>query len=156
MIEYREDKFKNILMDFMHLLPEHMAEMNYFHKQGCKFDPDYSAYIRGQDAGHYVLVTAKDSGILVGYIVFSVQRHIRYRDTVYAQEDLYYVVPEYRRQGIAKRLFAEAEQVLKQRGVDYIFATTKTYLDRSGLLEQSGYECFERKFAKKLKGTSDE
>ena len=82
---------------------------------------------------------------------WSVQRHIRYRDTVYAQEDLYYVVPEYRRQGIAKRLFEEAEKVLKTRGVDYIFATTKTYLDRSGLLEQSGYECFEKKFAKKIK-----
>jgi len=138
-------------MDFMTLLPEHMAEMNYFQRTGAKFDPDYAAYIRGQDAGYFVLVTAKDEGILVGYIVFAVSTHIRYRSTLVAQEDLYYVVPDYRRQGIAKRLFEEAEKVLQKKGVDYIFATTKTYLDRSGLLEQSGYECFEKKFAKKIK-----
>ena len=47
--------------------------------------------------------------------------------------------------------FEEAEKILKTYRVDFIFATTKTYLDRSGLLEQSGYEFFEKKFAKKIK-----
>ena len=151
MIKYSEDKFVDVLMDFMTLLPEHMAEMNYFQRNGAKFDPDYGAYIKGQDQGRFVLVTAKDEGLLVGYIVFGIGTHIRYKSTLVAQEDLYYVVPEYRRQGIAKRLFEEAEKVLKTYRVDFIFATTKTYLDRSGLLEQSGYECFEKKFGKKIK-----
>ena len=151
MIAYREDKFETVLMDFMTLLPEHMAEMNYFQRNGAQFDPDYGAYCQGQNQGRFVLVTAKDAGVLVGYIVFSVQNHIRFQSTRYAQEDLYYVVPDYRRQGIAKKLFEVAEDILKKQNVDYIFATTKTYLDRSGLLEQSGYECFEKKFAKKLK-----
>jgi len=151
MITYSEDTFENVMMDFMILLPEHMAEMNYFHKNGAKFDPDYGAYIRGQDQGKFVLVTAKDSGVLVGYIVFGISRHIRYQSTLVAQEDLYYVVPDYRRQGIAKKLFEVAEAKLKEYNVDFVFATTKTYLDRSGLLEQSGYECFEKKFAKKIK-----
>jgi GNAT superfamily N-acetyltransferase len=151
MIEYREESFEEVLMDFMRLLPEHMAEMNYFQKNGAKFDPDYGAYIRGQGRGNFMLITAKDQGVLVGYIVFVVQTHIRFKSTLYATEDLYYVVPEYRRQGIAKRLFEVAEAKLKEYNVDFIFATTKTYLDRSGLLEQAGYEQFEKKFAKKLK-----
>lgn len=151
MITYSEEKFQNVLMDFMTLLPEHMAEMNYFQRNGAQFDPDYAAYIRGQGSGHFMLVVARDGERLVGYIVFSIQNHIRFRSTRYATEDLYYVVPEYRRQGIAKGLFEAAETLLKQRDVDFVFATTKTYLDRSGLLEQSGYECFEKKFAKKLK-----
>ena len=151
MITYSEDLFENVLMDFMTLLPEHMAEMNYFQRNGAKFDPDYGAYCKGQEQGKFVLVTAKDHGVLVGYIVFAIGTHIRYKSTLVAQEDLYYVVPDYRRQGIAKRLFEEAEKVLKSYNVDYIFASTKTYLDRSGLLEQSGYEQFEKRFAKKLK-----
>jgi GNAT superfamily N-acetyltransferase len=89
-----------------------MAEMNYFEMNGEKFDPDYAGYIRGQTAGKIVLITAKDDGILVGYIVFCVNTHIRYKSTLYASEDLYYVVPSHRRQGIAKRLFEVAEKTL--------------------------------------------
>ena len=151
MIQYREESFENVLMDFMTLLPEHMAEMNYFQKNGAKFDPNYGAYCKGQEQGKFLLITAKDKDLLVGYIVFNIGPHIRYQSTLVAQEDLYYVVPDYRRQGIAKKLFEVAEVKLKEYNIDFIFATTKTYLDRSGLLEQAGYECFEKKFAKKLK-----
>jgi len=150
MITYSEDSFENILFDFQVLLPQHMAEMNYFEMNGEKFDPDYAGYIRGQSVGKIVLITAKDDGVLVGYIVFCVNTHIRYKSTLYASEDLYYVVPSHRRQGIAKKLFEVAEKTLKDRKVKFMFATTKVYHDRSGLLEQSGYECFEKKFAKKL------
>lgn len=151
MIEYAEESFENVLMDFMTLLPEHMAEMNYFQKNGAKFDPDYAKYMRGQDAGHFLLVTAKDEGVLIGYIVFYVDTPVRFKSTIYAKEDLYYVKPEYRRQGIAKRLFAEAEILLKEYNVDFMLATTKTYLDRSGLLEGAGFECYEKVFGKKIK-----
>jgi len=151
MIEYAEESFENVLMDFMTLLPEHMAEMNYFQKNGAKFDPDYTKYMRGQDAGHFLLVTAKDKGVLIGYIVFYVDSPVRFKSTIYAKEDLYYVKPEYRRQGIAKRLFAEAEILLKEYNVDFMLATTKTYLDRSGLLEGAGFECYEKVFGKKIK-----
>jgi GNAT superfamily N-acetyltransferase len=151
MIKYSEDTFENVMMDFMTLLPEHMAEMNWFQRNGAKFDPDYAAYIRGQNQGKFLLVTAKDSGVLVGYIVFFVDLPVRFKSTIYAKEDLYYVVPEYRRQGIAKRLFEEAEILLKEYNVDFMLATTKTYLDRSGLLEQAGFECYEKVFGKKIK-----
>ena len=150
MILYREEKFKDVLPEFDKLLTAHMAEMNYFGLNGAKFDPDYDKYVRGQELGYFVLITARDNGVLVGYTVFGVQTHIRYKSTVYAQEDLYYVCPEYRRQGIAKQLFVEVEKVLKTRKVEFIFATTKTYHNRSGLLEQSGYKQFELKFAKKI------
>jgi len=151
MITYKEDSFEEILLDFNLLLKDHMAEMNYFQLNGAKFDPDYRKYIRGQDAGHFLLVTAKDSGVLVGYIVFYVDSPVRFQSTIYAKEDLYYVRPEYRRQGIAKRLFEEAEILLKEYNVDFMLATTKTYLDRSGLLEGAGFECYERVFGKKIK-----
>lgn len=139
-------------MDFMTLLPEHMAEMNYFQKNGAEFKPDYQRYIKGQNAGHFVLVTAKDEGVLIGYIVFFVDTHTRFQTTLYAKEDLYYVRPTYRRQGIAKKLFEEAEILLKEYNVDFMLATTKTYLDRSGLLEGAGFECYEKVFGKKIKG----
>jgi len=151
MITYQEEKFTNILTEFDKMLSVHMAEMNYFQLNGAKFDPDYEKYIRGQQNNYYTLLTARDDGKLVGYTVFGVCPHIRFKSTLYASEDLYYVDPEYRRRGIARQLFKEMEKILTERGVAFILSTTKTYLDRSGLLEQNGYNHFEKVFVKKIK-----
>jgi len=151
MITYKVERIASMLEEFNQLLSEHMAEMNYFEMNGAKFDPDYDRYIRGQDAGHYIVVTARDNGELVGYAVFGIAPHMRFKSTVYAYEDLYYVEPDHRRQGIARQLFVEIEKLLTERGVAFVLATTKTYHDRTGLLEQSGYKHFEKVFCKQIK-----
>lgn len=150
MIDYKAEQFSNILFDFNNLLTDHMNEVNYIVANGGKFEPDYEQYIKGQKVGFFELITATDDDVLVGYIVFMVCPHIRFKSTITASEDLYYVKPEYRRQGIATQLFAKMEETLKKRNVEYIFATAKSYEDRSGLLKQSGYVQRENQFVKKI------
>lgn len=151
MITYQQDTFQAILPEFKVLLKEHMAEMNYFQMHGAEFDPNYDMYMAANEDKKLRLITAKDDGALIGYIAFGIGKLSRYQNTIVAREDIYYVKPEYRHRGIATKLFYEAERVLERCNVDFMVATTKMYHDRSGLLEKSGYELFEKVFAKRLR-----
>ncbi len=63
----------------------------------------------------YPIFIAEDKGnIIVGYLVCKVER-----DIVWAES--FYVLPEYRRRGIASLLFNEAEKVAEKLGGDTVY-----------------------------------
>ena len=149
-ITFQKESLNDFIEEFAGLLKPHMAEINVSQRLGFVFKPDYGRYIKLQEAGVYTVVTCRDDGKLVGYSVFSVFPHIRYMDCKFAKEDLYYIVPEYRGNGLGTKLFIETEKVLKEQGVDQIVFTTKIYSDHSSIFEKLGYELFEKSFTKRI------
>jgi hypothetical protein len=77
---------------------------------------DWEAYLAAERAGTWRAFTARDeAGQLLGYIAFTFQRPIRYRTTVYAQEDTIWIVPDagaFRRALIWRGLWREALKAL--------------------------------------------
>ena len=63
---------------------------------------------------------------------------------------MYYIKPEFRGQGLGKKLFIETEKLLKDKGANQVIFTTKTYQDYSHIFESLGYEFYEKQFSKKL------
>lgn len=127
-----------------------MTEINMSQKLGFEFNPDYKRYIKLDEAGMFVIITCRDEGKLIGYCIFSMFPHIRYQSCKFAIEDLYYIKPEYRGKGLGKKLFIVTEEALKEKGVNQVVFSTKTYQDYSKVFESLGYQFFEKNFTKRI------
>jgi GNAT superfamily N-acetyltransferase len=130
------------------LVPAHHREVNEFDE--CALDINWPAYHHADQQGRYVLITARSGGDLVGWVGYFVYEHLRHRGSCMAREDWYYVRPEQRGQGIGRRLFELAEQTLQKRGVKRIIMSCKVAADHTGLIEDLGYQHYEKSFTRLL------
>jgi len=149
-ITYQEEKLIGFLPEFDTILREHMAEINVLWRDGETFDPEYSRYIKMQEAGAYCFMTCRKDGKLIGYIGFVVVPNIRFKNCLMAYEDLYYLKPENRQGRTGYKLFTESEKLLKKRNVKRVILSCKTFQDHSRLFDKLGYEFYEKHFTKSL------
>jgi GNAT superfamily N-acetyltransferase len=149
-ITFQEEQLKDFIPEFDALLRPHMSEINMTQRYGFEFKPNYLQYIKMQEFGATIVLTCRNDDELIGYAVFNIYPSIRYPDCKMAREDLYYIKPEFRGNGLGKRLFIEIEKFLKEKDVDQVVFTTKTYQDYSHIFESIGYEFYEKHFIKKL------
>jgi len=149
-VTYQEEQLKDFVHEFDKLLKPHMAEINITQKYGFEFKPDYLKYMKLQEVGVLTVLTCRSNKELIGYTFFNIFNGIRFPDCKTAREDLYYIKPEFRGQGLGKKLFIETEKLLKEKGANQVIFTTKTYQDYSHIFESLGYEFYEKQFSKKL------
>ena len=147
---YQEEQLKDFIPEFDALLRPHMTEINMTQRYGFQFKPNYLQYIKMQEFGATIVLTCRSDKELIGYTVFNIFTGVRYPDCKMAREDLYYIKPEFRGKGLGKQLFIEIEKLLKEKDVDQVVFTTKTYQDYSPIFESLGYEFYEKHFIKKL------
>jgi GNAT superfamily N-acetyltransferase len=150
MFIYQEEQLKDFVCEFDELLKTHMTEVNKTQQYGFKCNPNYGAYIKQQESGFLYVLTCRNDTELIGYMVFSIFPSIRYPDCIMSREELCYIKPEFRNRGLGKKLFIETEKLLKEKGANQVVFTTKTYKDHSYILEDLGYEFYEKHFIKKL------
>lgn len=150
MIKYQQEFFSNIpAEEFSGLIQEHWQEVA-TNKDKIPLDPDYDRYISLEEADALKVFTVRDGGTLVGYFAVFVFPHIHYQQTVYAQNDVIYLTPDYRKGMVASRLIRFAEDCLKEDGVDVLMINTKVSHDFSPLLERLKYKLTDKVYGKML------
>ncbi|SRR3989338_2684301 len=111
---------------------------------------DELRYCIGNPASVFLLAETEKS--VVGFIYANtqdVERPERYACLVYLA-----VHPEHRRQGIAKRLYQQCEEELKQRGISYIYGWAKSggkiidFMKQEGFTEGHQYVWMDKKLEK--------
>lgn len=146
MVEYKEERLHDCLDDIKPLLESHYDELSV--TKGYPLSPNYEVYLKMQELGSLVVVTARDKGTLVGYIIFIVSPHLHYTTCKTAMDDIYFIKKEYRTGRTGLRLFQEAEKVLKSHDVSRILLSCKVHLDHSRLFKHLGYKHIEYVFDK--------
>lgn len=97
------------------------------------------------------VVTARDGGKLVGYIICFVMPHFHYKSSgLTALADMYYLLREYRKGGLGARMFMEMERGLKERGVIRAHMSCKAHEDHSKLFQRMGWKLTDYTFSKLL------
>jgi GNAT superfamily N-acetyltransferase len=147
-IIYEDVDALQFLPEFEKLFPLHYEELCV--TKEFPLDPDLDAYKALAAAKMLRTITCRADGELIGYIVFTINRHMHYRTCVTAFEDLYFVRKDYRKGRVGIRLFQYAEKVLKQFGVNRIVLHTKVHLDNSKLFEYLDYKWTDKVFTKIL------
>ena len=89
MIEYKEETFDQVINEIKPLLENHYEEIA-LDRDVIKLNPDYETYKKCCDSGLMKIITARDDGKLVGYLIAIIKYHLHYKDSLTAIDDIFY------------------------------------------------------------------
>jgi len=138
MIEFGVESFDQAVNDIQELIKLHYEEIA-LNKDVIPLDPDWDKYRALMNNNLACLITARDDGKLVGYSIFFVTSHPHYKSTIFANNDLIYLHPDYRKGMVGVRLIQYSEQHLRQLGVAKILWHVKFNKDFTRVLHRLGY-----------------
>jgi GNAT superfamily N-acetyltransferase len=134
------------LKPYLPMLNMHAQEL-----RGIETRIDIGRYKQLQEKGRLLIVGArrKDNGAPVGYAIhiWDDERHFGLR---IADDDAWFVFPQYRRRGIGRRLRETALAELKKIGCRIALARTKVDHPHDEVMRQLGYRPYEILYRKDL------
>jgi GNAT superfamily N-acetyltransferase len=158
-IKYQQEFLESCLDEAKVLLEKHWKEIA-LNKDKIKLNPDWEAYAELEAVGKLKIFTARDftntqpkdlsQGTLVGYFVVFVDRHIHYKDHIFAVNDLLFLSEEYRKGLTGVKLIKFAEGCLKSDGVSVMIVNTSTKKPFDVLMNRLGFNLIERVYSKYL------
>ena len=117
------------------LLADGLEEMLYDHWQEVGIDhdavplaPDWDHYRELEKQGILRIVTMREFDELIGYNFFFVNRHLHYRHTLHAVNDVIWLKPEKRKGLAGVRLLKDSEKMLRATGVVKIIYHIKPHV----------------------------
>ena len=114
--------------------------------------PNWDAYHRAEVAGILRIYTARFMDRLVGYSIFLVTPALHYETSVQANEDVLFILPEYRKGRVGMNLIRYADESLEREGVQVLRRHVKARHDFGPLLERMGYQLEDYMFSRRLGG----
>jgi len=119
------------------LLEQHWREIAQF-KDVQVLDPDWDAYARLEQMGRLWVMTVRVGGRLIGYTTVIISHDLHYRNLIRAQEDIHFLLPEYRKGLLGYRMLRFVRDKMRARGVQMISFRTKASKSHGPLLERLG------------------
>lgn len=139
MISFQQETLFDIFHEVDELLKLHYEEVA-LHRDQIKLDPMWEEYAALERIGRLVTYTARDDERLVGYSCFFINRHMHYRDTTVAINDVIFLHPDFRKSTTGYRLIKFSHDQLKARGgIQKVAFHVKFSKDWSAVLHKLGY-----------------
>jgi GNAT superfamily N-acetyltransferase len=155
-VEYQVEPILTAWPDIQPLLPLHWEEIA-LDKEHIKLCVDEDYYQKREQDRSLVVITVRDPNVtswacdpgkLAGYYIGFVTNHPHYKNDLFGLADIYFILKEYRKGRIGINLFKFAEQVMRDRGVKKMIASTKLHQDHGKIFEQLGWTEIERTYSK--------
>lgn len=140
MIEYRREFLCEVVSDVDGLLQEHYLELAK-NQDKVKLNPDWQRYAFLEQAGSFLIFTAREDCVLIGYAAFFSSPHPHYADLRLVSNDVLFVEQKHRtgRTGIRLIQFAET-QIAHLYGSNYCITWhAKENTPLAGMLGRMGY-----------------
>jgi len=147
MITYQQEFLDAVVSDIKPLLEKHWKEIA-LNKEKIKLNPNWEAYYNLEAENRLKIFTARDDGKLVGYFVVIVGIHIHYKDHLFANNDVIYLAPKYRRGFTLIKLIKFSEKCLKADGVSVLTINTKVHRPFDRLMDFLKFTKVERIYSK--------
>ena len=141
----------NVKEDIKPLLDKHwkLVALN----QGqIKLNPNWEEYARLDAEGILRIFTVRDDGELVGYCVLVVSRSLHYKDHIFANNDVVFVLPDKRANATGYKLIKYAEDYCKNNNISLLNINTKVHIPFDNLMIGMGFNFIERIYSKCFKG----
>ena len=143
MITFQEETLAQIRdKEFEDILKLHSEELTEF---AFQLNPDWKVYQLLEDTGALHIVTARDNEKLIGYHVSFIMTHHHYMDALVAENDLYYILPEYRKGWLGYKFLKKVIQFLKRRNVNIVSHNMKVSHSYLPLTKRLGFRLMEYK-----------
>lgn len=143
----RQQTWENAKSGCMELVKNNWEEIA-LDKDTIPLDVDWDQYEFLESKGCLGVITARESGFLIGYNVFFYGRPIHYKGTLVGTNDVLYLAPEYRKGPTGIKLIRAGEKMCWERGCDMIRMHAKIHNELGYLLELMGYSLSEKIYHK--------
>lgn len=148
-MHFQRETLYEVIEEVQPLLDAHYTELTR-HKEIVKLAPKWDAYASLEQAGMFVIFTAREFSQLAGYNAFFIQGHMHYAELMVAQNDVFWLEPEYRKGTAALRFLRYCERALNEMGAKKIVYHCKASNNMAPILHRMGYQDEEVMTAKLL------
>lgn len=138
MITYQLEDWANYFRDCQGLWLEHYDEIA-IQKDRMEMKPDVAAYMALEAAGQLQILTVRDGGRMVGYLLTVIRPHLHYANVLCGFEDSYFLSKTHRRGMTGVKLIREGIRNMKSVGCRKVFFMTKVFLDMGRIFERLGF-----------------
>lgn len=138
MITYDFEGWDSCKDEVRQLCVAHWEEIA-LNKDVIPLDPDWERYAAADKAGSMVFVTCRDNGRLIGYSIWFITKHLHYKQTTWAYNDVIFLLKPYRKGRIGLKLINFSEYYMKVLGADKIAWHVKVTNDWTPILRRMGY-----------------
>lgn len=112
--------------------------------------PDFTKMKAMEDVGMFKVITVREDGKMVGYLLAIIATHFHYRNSPKMLiVDAYYVAPECR-SGTGVKLIRFTEDLAQKMGMIKIYLSCKIHRDHSKLFTGMGYALSDYAFIKRI------
>lgn len=165
MITYQVEKFMDCYDESIPMLEAHYLEIA-TDKHIKPLDIDIDKYLAMEEAGMLRIFTVRDQvmtneqiriagpdhhpGVLIGYFVSFVMKHMHYSQTTIALNDIMYLDPDRRGGTVGYRMMKKATDDLKNLGAEVLIIHMKVDYPFRSLLTKLGFHLTEENWEKVL------
>lgn len=148
MITYQRETVAQVRGEIDPLLQAHYGEIG---QSDLMLNPDWDGYYANAEAKDMLFIlTARCDGRLVGYNFMLLINHPHYKDAKVAQNDVIFVLPDYRRGKVGIGLIKHFETAMRGCGFDKIYYHAKPSNNFGALLERIGYAPVDTVYARHI------
>ena len=147
MITYQEDTFEGVKSSILEMSTAHWEEVEDFQDE-IKLEPDLESYLRLYETGMLKIISMRDSGVVVGYILMFITHNLHHKSIKIAMADMFYVQKKYRKGYVAIKMFKFAEKIMKENNVDMMMLSHKFKHDKGSLFQFLGFKPAEISYLK--------
>jgi len=152
-LDFQWERFRHIHRELLPLFKKHWKEIA-LDQDAVALDPDWDYYFAVDERQLLHILTARASnGKLAGYIFNIVGSHNHYKSTRFANTEMFYLHPHFRKGWQPVRMFLENFAGLKVLGVEVAMISFKLHFQQGRvgkLLARLGYEVTEITMRKRL------
>lgn len=144
-MQFSYERLESCWEDIVLLMSIHFASL------GRPYQPIRERYQSFEDSDCLFAVTARDNGVVVGFALIYVFRSM-HNQRVGAQEDMFYLLPTYRKGWNAVRLLKMVEEECARRGADELLMTAEIGSKAGGILLARKYDTVAQQYRKSFSG----
>lgn len=137
MIVYAVEKLSDCWHEMIGIAAQHWQETMSWQHGKQAFNPSFDRYNQYDQAGWFVMFTARDEGVMVGYGMMYLTPSMHTQRFI-ATEDTIFLLPPYRKGRNGLRFYEFVEREMTRRGAVEIMVTAKPNTPASRLLEHLG------------------
>jgi GNAT superfamily N-acetyltransferase len=145
-VDFQRERLAPIVRELVPLIEADWREAGIDHAD-VPLVLDWTKYLDYDILGVLHIVTARDNGLLVGYVFTFIHSHIMHATTRWCIIDLYWLYPEYRGSGVGRSLMEAALSFLGDAGVKVVQASEKA-AHPNGLFLKLGFTATDTVFRK--------
>lgn len=137
-MDFARETLFDVIEDVEPLLQLHYEELC-INRDVVKLAPRWDVYAALEQAGAFVIYTAREAGELVGYSAYFVNQNMHYADLTVGMNDVFYIRDDYRRGTTAMRFLKHCEAELKSIGVRKLVYHCKAANNFAPILHRLGF-----------------